>query len=112
MVKVASQFVTIEGQVTKPGVYEISRDYTLLSVIARAESPNKTARLDEIVVFRTADGKRMAARFDLTDIRTGRAPDPRMLNGDVVVVGYSASKGAWQNFLQAVPLLNVFYVFR
>lgn len=112
LVKVAPQFVTIEGQVTRPGVYEITRDYTLLSVVARAESPNKTARLDEIIVFRTADGKRLAARFDLNDIRSGRAPDPRMHNGDVVVVGYSASKGTWQNFLQAVPLLNIFYILR
>ena len=112
VVKVATHYVTVEGQVTKPGVYEITRDYTLLSAVARAESPNKTAKLDEILVFRVVAGERLAARFDLDDIRAGRAPDPRIINGDVVVVGYSASKGVWQNVLQAAPLLNIFYLVR
>ncbi len=112
VVKTAVQFVTVEGHVTKPGVYEIGRDYTLLSAIARAESVNKTAKLDHIVVFRTVDGQRMAARFDLNQIRGGAAPDPRILGGDVIVVGYSPTKGLWQTVLSATPLLNLFYVIR
>jgi polysaccharide biosynthesis/export protein len=87
----AARFVTVEGQVAKPGVYEIDREYTLLSAIARAESPTNVANLDEIVVFRTIDGERAAARFDLRDIRAGIAPDPQILGGDVVVVGCEGS---------------------
>ncbi len=112
VVKTAVQFVTVEGQVTKPGVYEITRNYTLLSAIARAESPNKTAQLDEIMVLRNVDNQRMVARFDLGQIRTGQAPDPRIMGGDVIVVGYSRTKGFWQNLLQAAPLLNIFYLLR
>jgi polysaccharide biosynthesis/export protein len=106
----AARFVTVEGQVAKPGVYEIDREYTLLSAIARAESPTNVANLDEIVVFRTIDGERAAARFDLRDIRAGIAPDPQILGGDVVVVGFSAVKGAWQDFLRAAPIFNAFIV--
>jgi polysaccharide export outer membrane protein len=112
VVKTAVQFVTVEGQVIKPGVYEITRNYTLLSAIARAESPNKTAKLDEIMILRNVDNQRMVARFDLGQIRTGKAPDPKILGGDVIVVGYSQSKGFWQNLLQAAPLLNIFYLLR
>lgn len=112
VVKQAPRFVTIEGQVTEPGVYEIDDSYTLLSAIARAKSPSKTAKLDEILVFRTAGGQRMAARFDLDDIRAGRAPDPKLLGGDVVVVTRSGVKSAWQDILQALPLLNLFYLVR
>lgn len=104
----AARFVTVEGQVEKPGVYEIDRDYTLLSAIARAESPTNTANLDEVVVFRTVNGERAAARFDLRDIRAGLAPDPQILGGDVVVVGFSAVKGAWQDLLKAAPVFNAF----
>lgn len=104
----AARFVTVEGQVEKPGVYEIDRDYTLLSAIARAESPTNTANLDEVVVFRTVNGERAAARFDLKDIRAGLAPDPQILGGDVVVVGFSAVKGAWQDLLKAAPVFNAF----
>jgi polysaccharide biosynthesis/export protein len=110
--KTATRSVTIEGEVKKPGVYEIDQDYTLLSAIARAESPTKTARLDEILIFRTIEGQRLAARFDLNEIRSGRSSDPRIVNGDVVIVGHSRAKGAWQDFLQAAPALNLFYLLR
>jgi polysaccharide biosynthesis/export protein len=110
--KSATQFVTVEGEVKKPGVYEIDRDYTLLAALARAESPTKTARLNEILVFRSLQGQRMGARFDLTEIRAGRAPDPQVKSGDVIIVGRSASKGAWQDFLQAAPAFNLFYLLR
>ena len=109
--KPAARFVTVEGQVTKPGVYEIGRETTLLGAIARAESPTRVARLDQVVVFRTLEGKRLAARFDLDDVRAGTAPDPQIIGGDVVVVGYSQTKGAWRDLLQAAPLFNIFYLF-
>lgn len=106
--KAAPRFVTVEGQVEKPGVFEIGREYTLLSAIALAESTTNTANLDEVVVFRTINGERAAARFDLRDVRAGIAPDPQIVGGDVVVVGFSAVKGAWQDFLKAAPVFNAF----
>lgn len=104
----AKRFVAVEGQVEKPGVYEIDESETLLSAIARAESPTEVASLDEVVVFRTVDGRRMGARFDLSDVRAGATPDPRVLGGDVVVIGFSGIKGVWRDFLKAAPALSTF----
>jgi polysaccharide biosynthesis/export protein len=109
--KAAPRRVSVEGQVNKPGVYELDANTTLLSAIARAESPTRTARLDDIVIFRSIDGRRLAGRFNLGDVRDGRAPDPQILNGDVIVVGFSHSKGIWRDFMQSAPLFNLFYVF-
>lgn len=108
----ATRFVTVEGDVKEPGVYEIDQNYTLLAAMARAKSPGKTAKLDEVLIFRTADGQKMAARFNLKDIRAGRAPDPLLAGGDVIVVATSGTKAAWQDVLQAIPLLNLFYIVR
>lgn len=105
------QTVAVEGQVKMPGVYKITPDDTLLSAIARAQSPTNVARLDEVIVFRMVEGRRMGARFDLAAIRSGRSPDPQILAGDVVVVGYSSLKGVYRDILQAAPLLNVFTQF-
>lgn len=105
------QTVAVEGQVKMPGVYKITPGDSLLSAIARAQSPTNVARLDEIILFRTVNGRRMGARFDLRQIRSGRAPDPQVLAGDVVVVGYSALRGVYRDILQAAPLLNVFTQF-
>jgi polysaccharide export outer membrane protein len=103
--------VTVEGQVATPGIFPLSRNETLLTSLARAGSPTQLAKLDEVVVFRTVNGRRMGAVFDIRQIRTGGAPDPQILDGDLVVVGYSQLKGAYRDFLMATPLLNLFTVF-
>lgn len=111
LVSTREQTVAVEGQVKMPGVYKITPDDTLLSAIARAQSPTNVARLDEVIVFRMVNGQRMGARFDLAAIRAGRSPNPQILAGDVVVVGYSSLKGIYRDILQAAPLLNVFTQF-
>lgn len=108
LVEPAKRYVSIEGDVNKPGVYEIDNGFTLLSALARAESTAPTAKLDQVIIFRTIKGQRMAARFNLKDIRGGAAPDPTIMSNDVVMVGYSSSKGIWQDFLKMAPLINVF----
>ncbi len=102
--------VTVEGEVQRAGRFEASPGLTLIGALALAQSTSKDARLDEVVVFRELDGQRMAARFDLSQIRAGKAPDPQIIAGDVVVVGRSSIKGTWHDLLTAAPLLNVFYL--
>lgn len=103
------QRITVEGQVQEPGVYEISGgSTTLLEAVARAKSPTRVAKLDQVVVFRMVEGERRGARFDLQAIRDGRAPDPQLRGGDVVVVGFSSVKGAFRDFLTTAPFFNIF----
>ncbi len=111
VVSTRDQSVAVEGEVKMPGVYKVTPADTLLSAIARAQSPTNVARLDEVIVFRTVNGRRMGARFDLREIRAGRSPDPQILGGDVIVVGFSSLKGVYRDILQAAPLLNVFTQF-
>lgn len=111
VVSTREQTVAVEGEVKMPGVYKVSPSDTLLSAIARAQSPTNVARLDEVIVFRTVNGRRMGARFDLAQIRAGQAADPQILGGDVIVVGFSSLKGVYRDILQAAPLLNVFTQF-
>jgi polysaccharide export outer membrane protein len=108
VIEQAGQVVTVEGQVMKAGSYPVDNTTTLLGAIALAQSPTRIAKLDEVVVFRTVNNERMAARFDLGRIRAGRDPDPQILGGDVVVVGFSQAKSIYRDILQAAPLFNVF----
>lgn len=104
----ASQVFSVEGDVAKPGSFQYAGQTTLLNAIARAGSPTETAKLDEVVIFRIVDDARYGAVFNLADIREGKVPDPEIYAGDTVVVGYSAIKKGWQQFLGLAPLLNVF----
>jgi len=103
-----SRRVTIDGAVKKPGVYPIRGRTTLVQFIAMAEGLTDLAASDSIAVFRTVNGKRSAARFDLDEIRSGKAEDPVIQEGDVIVVSESATKTAFQNFLKAFPMTSVF----
>jgi polysaccharide export outer membrane protein len=102
----------VEGDVREPGIFEAAPGTTLLSAIAQAKSTTDTAKLDEVMIFRNQAGQRLGARFNIGDIREGRAADPMILAGDTIVVGRSSLKNSWKQFLQAVPLLNLFYVFK
>jgi polysaccharide export outer membrane protein len=106
-----SQRVTVEGAVKKPGIYPLTGRTSLLQTIALAEGVTDLANLDGIVVFRTIEGKKMAAVFSLKQIRSGDAPDPQIYGDDIVVVDTSGGKSAIRQILQAVPFFNLFGVY-
>ncbi|HEX5958631.1 MAG TPA: SLBB domain-containing protein, partial [Hyphomicrobiaceae bacterium] len=102
-----SQRVTIEGAVKRPGVYPIRSKTSLLQVIATAEGLD-TASDTTVVVFRHIEGKRLAARFDISQIRSGATKDPVIQSGDVIVAPTSAMKGAFDTILKSLPIATVF----
>jgi polysaccharide export outer membrane protein len=106
-----SQRVTISGAVKTTGVYAIKGRTTLLQVIAMAGDIDGSTASGDIVVFRTVDGQRTAARFEADLIKNGKADDPEMLPGDVVVVDTSATKVALSNVLRVLPLATSAAVF-
>ena len=107
----ASQKITIDGAVTKPGVYEMRGRTSLLQAVAMAEGPSGIADLSKVAVFRTIEGERSVAVFDLVAIRQGRADDPLVLGDDIVVVDTSRLNAALRNAVGALPALAIFRPF-
>jgi polysaccharide export outer membrane protein len=103
-----SQNFTVEGDVKQPGVYAINGTATLLTALAQAQSPTEVAKLDQVVIFRDIAGKRAGAVFDVKAIREGRAPDPQVLGGDVIVVGFDQVKGVFRDLFKTAPFFYVF----
>lgn len=104
--------LTVEGAVKKPGIFPVTGDITLLQAIALAEGPNDLADPSRVIVFRTVGGKKMAAGFNLEDIRRGNADDPPLFGNDVVVVDGSTLVTQYREFLKSVPLLNLFVLYQ
>lgn len=103
----ASRKVTVAGSVVQPGVYPIDGRITLLQAVALARGPSQVADLDHTFIFRTRDGKRSVARFDLNAIAKGKANDPEVISGDTVSVGSSGFKTAWRDILQTVNSFSI-----
>ena len=57
-----------------------------------------------VLVLREDNGKRSAAKFDLSDIQRGNANDPTMQSGDVIVADTSVMKKGLNNILKVLPL--------
>ncbi len=102
-----SQKVTVDGTVAKPGIFPVaSGGGTLLEYIALAGGMPRQADTSNVVIFRQIEGKRMAARFDVSQIRKGMATDPIVYGGDTIVVPASGVRSAWADFLSAVPVAS------
>lgn len=107
----ASQRFTVEGAVKGPGVYPLSGDISLLQALATAKGLDDLADTSNVIIFRQMQGRRAAARFDVSMIRAGRLKDPKIVSGDVIVVDQSGVKTALKEVGRALPLLAVFRLF-
>lgn len=107
----ASQKITVDGAVTKPGVYEMRGSTSLLQAVAMAEGPTRVADLTKVAVFRSIDGRRSVAVFDLSAIRQGRASDPQVFGDDVIVVDTSRLNSTLREIVGALPAFAAFAYF-
>jgi len=106
------QTITLDGSVRQPGVREIRGETSLLRAVALGQGTTEDANLQRVLVFRTIEGQRMAAAFDLQAIRRGQAEDPKIYGNDIIVVDGSRTRQVWRDVLSALPLLGVFTLLR
>jgi polysaccharide biosynthesis/export protein len=106
-----SQRVTISGSVKSTGVYPMKGNTSLMQLLAMAGDTDVNISSGEVVIFRTINGTRSAARFDFDAIRAGKADDPQLQPGDVIVVDTSPAKVALSNIMKVLPLLGAAAIF-
>lgn len=103
--EMVSYTFTVDGAVTQPGRYPAIGDVTLMKAIATARGVTEYSKLDDVVVFRTVNDRRMAALYNLSAIRRGRYADPRIYANDTVVVGDSPARRLFRDLIGAGGLL-------
>lgn len=101
-----SQVITVDGQVNGPGLYPVVGRMTLMRAIATAKGTAENAKLDDVVIFRTVNGQRMAGLYNLRAIRRGYYEDPEVFANDVVLVGDSPARRLFKDAIQILPLLT------
>jgi len=81
----AKKLYFIHGEVARPGQYEISPGMTLMQAISQAGGLGKFS--SQIVeLHRENGGENEILTFDLSHIRKGKASDPPVTSGDVIIV--------------------------
>ena len=81
----ARQLYFITGEVARPGQYEIARGMTLMQALSQAGGQGKFAS-QTVELHRERGGEKQILTFDLSQIRKGRAADPPIQPGDVIIV--------------------------
>lgn len=105
----AGRNITVDGAVTKGGMFPVIGPMTLMQAIAIAGGVDEeTANPRRVAIFRTINGRRQAAAFDLVSIRRGEMGDPRVYAGDIVIVDGSRIKQTQKQLFQSFPLLSIF----
>lgn len=105
----AGRNITVDGAVTKGGMFPAIGPMTLMQSVALAGGVDEaTANPRRVAIFRTINGQRQAAAFDLVSIRRGETDDPRVYAGDIIVVDGSSIKETQKQIFQAFPLLSIF----
>jgi polysaccharide biosynthesis/export protein len=87
VVQFQSQFVSVLGDVYKPGKYPLDRPSTLSDVLAMAggATPNGS---DMITLIRNEGGKTTKQEFDLRDLISNAKPNsnPKVIHDDIVYI--------------------------
>ena len=81
--------IFVTGAVRQPDVYEVPRDepITVLRAVTLAGGTTDRAARKRVQVLRTdPDGNRVALEVNLRQIQRGKADDPLLQKGDIVLV--------------------------
>lgn len=100
------QQFTIEGAIAKPGMYPVRGPMTLIQALAVSGGPSSMANLEAILIFRTVEGERKVARFDLRMIRAGKSVDPVVYGNDIIVV--DGRDQSYDDMIRNLPLIGIF----
>ena len=112
MKSAAGHIVTVDGAVKRAGAFPVLGKMTLMQAVALAGGADEqTANMHRVAIFRTIDGQRQAAAFDLLSIQHGEMEDPPVYSGDVIIVDGSRIKDTQKKIFQAFPLLSIFRPF-
>ncbi len=100
----SGQRVTVNGAVKTPQVITVDGQLTLSQAIAQAGGTNdEVANSERVHVARVSSGHVSDDVFNLQDIQAGKASDPALRGGDIVVVEQSQAKVAFKNIKDLLP---------
>nr|WP_237437461.1 polysaccharide biosynthesis/export family protein [Alteraurantiacibacter aestuarii] len=108
VLKYGSHMVTVEGAVTRAGLFEFQPGTRLSGAIALAAGTSRVADANNLAVFRRTPEGLMVAKFDYAAVQSGTMLDPVLQPGDRIVVGTDGLSQLWQDALRALPVFAIF----
>ena len=108
----SGQRVTVSGAVKAPTVLTLEGAITLSMAIAQSGGVNDIANSERIHIARITGDQVDDSVFNLKEIQAGRAPNPTLRGGDIVVVEDSNARLALKEVKDVLPIaaISAFFV--
>ena len=103
--------ITISGEVKTPRVLPDDNNTTLSQAIAGSGGLSELGDAARIHVARSRDQRVQDELYDLSEIQAGKAKDPLLRGGDIVVVETSGTRVALKNVKDLLPFAMLAAVF-
>jgi polysaccharide export outer membrane protein len=102
-VKTYGKRITVSGEVKAPRVLGDDGNTTLSQAIANAGGVSELANGERVHIARSKDQHVQDEIFSLDDVQAGKATDPLLKGGDIVVVEQSGTKVAFKSVSALLP---------
>ena len=103
----SGQRVTVNGAVKNPSVLTLEGPVTLSMAIAQSGGLSELGNAERIHIARPMGQQVDDSVYNLDAIQAGRAPNPALRGGDIVVVEESGTKLALKNMRDILPFAAV-----
>ncbi|MER8680386.1 polysaccharide biosynthesis/export family protein [Mesorhizobium sp. M1405] len=100
------QRITVDGEVTRAGIFPVSSNSSLIDAIALAGGFNTIGDAKKVFVYRNVGSNTLVANYNVEEIRAGKSRNPRIYGGDKIVVFASKSKIAMNNLKDALGVAS------
>lgn len=107
-VRIINHFVTVLGEVNKPGKYQLDNEaLTLVELLGQTEGYTKYAKLDEIQLIREVNGEMVKFPINFSTLQTFNQQNASIKPGDVVYIPPTKKKASDITMTRVIPIASI-----
>ncbi|MFT5169123.1 MAG: polysaccharide export outer membrane protein [Saprospiraceae bacterium] len=107
-VRVVNHFVTILGEVNKPGKYQLdNEELTLVELLGQTEGYTKYAKLNDIQLIRAVNGKMVKFPINFSRLQSLDTQNALLKPGDIVYVPPTKKKASDITTSRVIPVVSI-----
>jgi len=106
-VKQYGQRVTVSGEVKGPRILALEGNMTLTQAVVAAGGLSDLADTKRVHIARASGGHVADEVYNMNDIQSGKAPDPQLQGGDLIVAEQSGVQVVIKNLKDMLPFAAI-----
>lgn len=107
-VRIINHFVTVLGEVNRPGKYQLdNEDLSLVELLGQTEGYTKYAKLNDIQLIRKVNGEMVKFPIDFSTLNSLNIGNASIKPGDIVYVPPTKKKASDITMSRVIPVVSI-----